>query len=171
MRSAFATTCACRLATSQSAAHIPRAFGAEASTRRRTVRGQAARWLPSAFQRSGNTACSAPRRSGASCGSGFLRPPRNGGSDTLLAFQRNELFSCLGVGANIVDQRQCRPVSARRCRPSCCRQKGCREVGNSFFINRCPPAHAGSAFQLAVAALQIGDFHRCSSQLPHGASS
>ena len=37
---------------------------------------------------------------------------------TILAFQRNELFSCLGAGANIVDQRQiavrCQRIAAAR---------------------------------------------------------
>ena len=45
--------------------------------------GQAVRRLPSAFSASGIPPAPALRRSDASCGSGFLCPPRNGGSDSM----------------------------------------------------------------------------------------
>ena len=55
---------------------------------------------------------------------------------TILAFQRNELFSCLGAGANIVDQRQitvrCQRVAAARHAAD----KELPEVGQLFFIKR-----------------------------------
>ena len=54
----------------------------------------------------------------------------------VLAFQRNELFSCLGAGANIVNQRQiavrCQRVAAARHAA----EKKLPEVGQLLFIKR-----------------------------------
>ena len=77
----------------------------------------------------------------------------------VLTLQRNELFSCLGAGANIVDQRQiavrCQRVAAARHAA----EKELPEVGQLFFIKRKRNAADAHGAVGGVADGQIAAVH------------